>query len=191
MENLPFKLSFQVTDGMTPFSEAFLRNRKDWERKALKSVGWFGQQQIKKGIRSGAPGGKSYKAGIGSVNRRKLEQKKSRFPLLGKMPNPVVYRYQDGRVDFGWQSSSAIFRGSKLEKGSSVVVTNKMRRKFFAAGLFISKDTKTIQNPARPTFDPMAEFLAPKFAPYMESKILEYIDKEMRFTPREFLFGGR
>ena len=79
MENSPFKLSFQVTDGMTPFAEAFLRSRKDWERKALKSAGWFGQQQIKKGIRSGAPGGKSYKAGIGSIIDANWSKRKADF----------------------------------------------------------------------------------------------------------------
>ena len=182
-------LVFSVRDEAGPFLQAMLLTRQDWQRKALKSAGWFGQQQIKKGIRSGAPGGKKYAAGIGAVNRKKLEGKSGRFPALGKMANPIVYTYTNGRVEFGWQSLSAVHLGSKLEKGSTIVVTPKMRRKFFAAGLFIGKNTTTITNPSRPTYDPMVAFLMPKFAPYMEEKILEYMDKEIRVSPKEMVFG--
>lgn len=187
----PIKYSFSVIDEAGPFVNAMLISRHDWQRKALKSAGWFGQQETKKGIRSGAPGGKRYPAGIGSNNQSKLEQKRGRFLPLGRLGNAVSYQYTEGKVEFGWQSSSAIYLGSKLEKGASIAVTEGMRKKFFASGLYISKNTNILQIPQMPTFDPMAQFLENKFGPYMEEKILEYMGKELRYTPRQIFLGGK
>lgn len=163
-------MEISVEDQMTPYLRSMAANNPAWMRKATKSLGWWMQSEIKKGIRSGAPAGKAYEQTVPSL-RRSLERGK-RFPLLGKLVNAVGYQYKEGNLLVGWLSPNAVFLGSIQEKGKRIGVTPKMRRWFFAKGVGISDDAVDI--PARPTFDPMFKFLEPKAVPYMEDKMVGY-----------------
>jgi hypothetical protein len=172
-----------VEDHAAPWLKWAMAKFPDYQRKALKSAGWYGQKEIKAGIRSGAPGGQKYKERMSAKKRAKLERRKStKFPWLGKLVQAIGYQYLEaqGAVVIGWLSNSAIRLGQKHEGGASRIVTPDIRRRYFAAGIGISK--KVIQVPKRPTIEPMAAELAPKWAPYIEEKIRSYIEKDGRIA---------
>lgn len=161
----------EVKDSMTPFMKWFQTNEKAVFRRATKSLGWFVQQKIKQGIRSGSPGGVTYKP-IPQGFRRLITGKSGRtsFRVLGKLVNAVGYQYENGNVKVGWLSPSAVFFGSISEKGKTVPISDKMRRMFFAHDIYVQK--ADINIPARPTFDPMFKVIEPLVVPYMEDKLL-------------------
>lgn len=169
-----------LIDGATPWLEYMATTKPDWMRKALKSFGWYSQQQIKAGIRKGAPGGREYAEFMPPDMRARLEavfgnRPKKRYGPLGKLVNAVAYEYDAGKeiVRVGWLSGSAVRLGEKIEQGYSKAVTDKMRRYFWAAGISLSGKSE-INVAARRTFGPMQAILAPKAAAYIEDKILEY-----------------
>jgi hypothetical protein len=164
------QLEIDVDDQMTPYLRGIATNNPTWMRKATKSLGWWMQSEIKKGIRSGAPAGAAYEKTVPSL--RRLLEKKKRFPLLGKLVNAVGYQYNNGNLLVGWLSRNAVFLGSIQEKGKRINVTDRMRRWFFAKGSGVGDGIVDI--PARPTFGPMFKFLEPKAVPYMEAKMIEY-----------------
>jgi len=166
----PGKLEVNVDDQMTPYLRNMAANNPIWMRKATKSLGWWMQSEIKKGIRSRAPAGQSYEKTIPAL-RSSLERK-TRFPLLGKLVNAVGYQYNSGNLLIGWLSRNAVFLGSIQEKGKRIAVSKQMRRWFFAKGVGISGDAVDI--PARPTFAPMFKALEPKAVPYLEEKMIGY-----------------
>ncbi len=176
----------KIIDAATPWIQGMIAGAPDWQRKAMKSAGWMMQQEIKRGIRSGAPGGRRYAAGVGSKMRREIDEimslrrqsrePKSRYNLLGKLPNAVVYQYKDGQVVVGWASKSAVRIGTWMEKGVDQPVTPPMRRMLLSAGVFLNEDTTRIVIPPRPTYDPMAQVLEPKVAPWIEQKLIEYAE---------------
>ena len=49
-----------IVDTATPYLEFIAKTKPDWTRKAMKSVGWMMQKEIKAGIKSGSPGGHKY-----------------------------------------------------------------------------------------------------------------------------------
>jgi hypothetical protein len=176
-------LVITVEDQASPWLKWAMHQFPDYQRQALKSAGWYGQKEIKAGIRSGAPGGHKYKERMPAKKRAKLERRKSsRFPWFGKLVQAIGYQYLDaqGTVVIGWLSPSAVRLGQIHEGGTNRVVTPETRRRYFAAGIGISK--KIIQVPKRPTIEPMAAELAPKWAPYIEGKIRSYIERDGRMT---------
>jgi len=186
----------QIIDNATPWLRSMADAYPDWERKALKSVGWKMQQEIKKGIKSGAPGGQRYVSGMSNLRRRKLDkaavthgswrvngnnpfENTQRKPFrnyrpLGRLVNAVGYQYKSpsAGVAVGWLSRSAAKTGLWMEKGVTQFVTPKMRRLFYAAGVGVSGNTMHV--PARPTMGPMFKILQPKVMSWIESKFLEY-----------------
>jgi len=165
-------VEIDITDGMTTYLKGMAATKPDWFRKATKSLGWFMQSEIKKGIRSGAPGGSAY-APIPLELRQKLEPgHKGRFKLLGKLVNAVGYQYQSGNLLVGWLSNSAVRFGTMQELGATKAVTDSMKKWFWAHGVPIKKTAVNI--PERQTFGPMQKVLEPKAVPYLEQKILYY-----------------
>jgi len=169
-----------IIDGATPWLQYMATTKPDWMRKALKSFGYFCQQQIKTGIRSGDPGGDQYSEFMPPDMRSSLityhgGKPKRRFPPLGKLVNAVGYEYDagDNIVRVGWLSASAVALGEKIEAGYEKVITEKMRRFFWAAGVGLS-DKDAIDVPARHTYGPMQAILAPKAAAFIEDKVLSY-----------------
>lgn len=168
-----------IIDGATPFLKYMAATKPDWMRKSLKSFGWFSQQQIKAGIRSGAPGGQSYPASVPEGIRNALRnyyggKDKKRYPPLGKLVNAVGYQYKEDYVVVGWLSQSAVLLGEKIEAGSQKTVSKKMQKFFFASGVPLVEGT--IDVAPRKTFGPMQNVLAPKASEYIEGKIIEYMN---------------
>jgi len=193
-----------VIDNISPWLRSVADNASAWKRKALKSVGWFMQQQIKRGIKSGAPGGQQYvrfattdymrdrlkygpegghlsKGQRRSLRRRARVAGAGRAGPLGKLSQVIRYAYDDGQemVETGWLDTSPklVEIGIKQEQGFEKSVTERTRNFFLKSGLYINPSKTKIVIPARPTFDPMHRYLDPKIAPYMEKKIFEYMDK--------------
>lgn len=169
-----------IIDGATPWLEYMATTKPDWMRKALKSFGYYSQQQIKAGIRRGAPGGQGYAEFMPPDMRARIEavfgnSPKKRYGPLGKLVNAVGYEYDAANtlVRVGWLSASAVKLGEKIEQGFSKTVTDKMRKYFWAAGVPLSAK-KEINVAARHTFGPMQSILAPKASAHIEDKILEY-----------------
>lgn len=176
-----------VTDEATPWLNYFIDFFPAWERKALKSAGWWMSKEIKKGIKSKAPGGKKYPAFMPAKKRRALEgifgrKEKRSYAPMGALARAVGYQYfpSSSSVIVGWLSNSATKLGLIMEEGEVYPVTDEMRLAFAAAGVPIDSTTKIIDIPPRPTIGPMAEYLKPKVAGYMEEKVWEYEKKGVK-----------
>lgn len=176
------KMTIDIRDAATPWLKWAMDRFPEFQRKALKSTGWYGSSQIKKGIKKGAPGGKRYKPTISKEDRQILESSfrtpKKRYPILGKLLGAVGYHYDKSTksVVIGWLSKSAVRLGTMHEFGFSIRVTNKMRMAIAANDLGLTKK-RVFKIPARPTVAPMAAFLSGKWAPYIEEKMWSYLQK--------------
>lgn len=175
----------RILDTATPWLADIAKNNPNYCRWALKSTGWMVQQEVKKGIRSRAPGGHSYAKGMAAKRRRAIDELMGRksfrtYRPLGKLLQAVGYDKKNvgkdgsGSVIIGWLSDSAQWLGEIQEGGHSRVITPKMRRMFWAAGIPISKATNEVKIPARPTYDPMYQVLEPIIPKYFEQKIFDY-----------------
>ncbi|MCF4150221.1 hypothetical protein L2W58_00160 [Dethiosulfovibrio sp. F2B] len=192
-------------DMATPWVEDVIREFPEFRRRALKSVGWMMQKEIKKGIESGAPGGRRY-APLSGVARgvkaksklRVMKKKKVRSGPLGKLRKAVGYQYKDdGSLTVGWLSKSAVYLGSMQEKGRRLPVTEKMRRfwwsgarakkwpKVLKKGVRLRKETREIILPARPTIGPMREVLVPRIPGYFVKKIDGYMEDDMKRSTKK------
>ncbi len=122
-------------DMATPWVEDVIKVMPNMRRRALKSLGWWMQKEIREGIKSGAPGGRRY-APLSGIKRKKdtagrsaMKKGSAKGKVLGKLGKAVGYQYkeEDGSVSVGWLSKSAVYLGSIQEKGKTVAVTGKMR----------------------------------------------------------------
>ena len=172
----------QITDEATPWLQWAAREFPDFTRSALKSTGWWLSKEIKKGIRSGAPGGKPYKPRLPAKKRRELERVfggrvKRSYPWMGQLARAVGYEYvkADNSVVVGPLSSSAVRLFQKHESGSSYPITSKVRKAFAAAKMPIPKGKKYLKLPKRPTIEPVYSAYHDKIAPHIEEKIWSYI----------------
>lgn len=193
-----------ITDTATPYLEFIAKTKPDWTRKAMKSVGWMMQKEIKAGIKSGSPGGHKYanfmpptmraqfEAAFGAKVRRAYQdggkahkETTVGYTPLGKMFRAVGYQY-DARsqsVKVGWLSSSAKRLGEQIEGGYTKQITEPMRRTLFAGGFQLAKGKTSFRIKPRKTFGPMKTALQPKLVPYLESKIGEYaLGKSTQFA---------
>ena len=197
-------VSISWEDMATPWVEDVIKEMPDMRRKALKSLGWWMQKEIREGIKSGAPGGRRY-APLAGLSRRKvsgrsaMKKGSAKGQILGKLGKAVGYQYkdEDGSVSVGWLSRSAVYWGSIHEKGKRIPVTDKMRRFWWSGargkgrkraikktGAFLRRSTTEINIPARPTIDPMRQALAPRIPGYFVKKIDGYMDDEMKRPPK-------
>jgi hypothetical protein len=176
---MPIKMDIDIQDDTSDTLKWMIATKPDWLRKVMKSVGWMVQKEIKKGVKSGSPGGQAYAARMDPSRRAELDQgrgvKGTIFPWMGDLQKAVGYQYQDGKVTIGWLSATAVYDGSKLEKGVNYAVTEKMRRWFFWKGIPLGKNTTSILVPKRPTFEPELNTVSPLIAPYIDQKIAEYL----------------
>ena len=175
-------LVIDVTDEIQPLLERMAGNSRKNISAAAKSLGWFMQKEIKKGVRSGSPGGATFqerrpygvRAALGNAART----------WYGRMRNAIGYQYYDGILRIGWTSKTASMYGKKQEFGNVTKVTDEIRRKFARAGYPLRKDTTEIILPERPVFDPMAGELYPQVAPYVQQKINEYASGDVAFSKK-------
>lgn len=182
-----------ITDTATPYLEFIAKTKPDWTRKAMKSVGWMMQKEIKAGIKSGSPGGHKYanfmpptmRAQFEAAFGAKVRRAYLGYTPLGKMFRAVGYQY-DARsqsVKVGWLSSSAKRLGEQIERGYTKQITEPMRRTLFAGGFQLAKGKTSFRIKPRKTFGPMKTSLQPKLVPYLEAKIGEYaLGKSTQFA---------
>lgn len=180
---MAYELQIGTIDNITPWLDWAISHKPDWTRKATKSTAWYAQQEIKKGIRSGAPGGSTYADRMSAARRHEIEDTsrrggsklKRRAGVLGNLLNAVGYQFKTAQVAIGWLSRSAVRIGSWHELGVSQQVTPKMRRLFFAAGVGLKASTTHINLPRRPTYEPMFNYLRDKMPAYFQNKFISYL----------------
>ena len=177
-------IEIDVTDEIQPTLEGLAGNNKKAMRSAVKSLGWFLQKRIKKGVESGSPGGDAFQERIPHEIRRKLQGGSAAKKWYGQMRNAIGYQYEDGVLRIGWTSKTAAMYGRKQEFGYRTTVTDEIRRKYAEVGVPLSKNTKYLYLPARNVFDPMSEELQPEIAPYVQQKLNEYTDKTVAFAKK-------
>jgi len=187
------ELELKIIDAATPFLNYMAQTKPDWMRKSLKSAGWWMGQEIKKGIRSGAPGGQKYIERMSNQRRQDIDdimasknanRKPQRsYPIMGDLPKSVGYQYSESSVLVGYLSKGAVRIGQWQENGVTQTVTDKMRRLMFGADIGLQQGRNFIITPARPTFAPMKRALEPKIADYIETKIINYMQKGTGWEP--------
>jgi len=177
----------KIINTATPFLRQVSGELPRETRRAIKSAGWWLQQDLKRGIAAGAPGGQQYEpfsklpTKLRSINKsgkfKKVRRSNKKKPL-GRLGSAVRYKfYSDSiRAVVGWISSSAEKLGSLQEQGGKTMITSKMRRMFRAAGILLSRKTE-LRIPKRPTIQPEYRAKAPEIPIYVEGKIMEYLRK--------------
>ena len=172
-----------MIDNISPEIKWIIENKPDWTRKALKSTAWYVQQEVRAGIKSGAPGGVKYADLMNPDRRIQLEsartggkKNRGRNAILKNLYGAVGYKYDSSqKVTIGWLKDWSILVGGWMEEGKTETVSSKMRRLFLAAGIGIKPETTTLRVPARPTWGPMFQFLRDKIPVYFEKKFVEYL----------------
>ena len=178
------ELEVVYKDGAFPLLELIARSNKSWQAAALKSTAWKVSSEIKKGIKSNAPGGKAYAPlSLAGQKRKALEmitggKVRNRYTIMGQLRQAIGYegkKSPTGVVPVGWLSSSAPYLGKKLQEGFETPVTPQLRRLYAAAGLKINKHKKFLKTPARPTLYPMEPQLAVTAKKWFHGKMLSYL----------------
>ena len=178
--NAPVEMKVVLQDDVNPWLLWVAQHRKEWMRKLIKSTAWYMQQEIQKGIRSGAPGGVAYHARmkkqktteVGGLYKARWKQKKR---ILGGLDKAVKYLYgNDNSATIGWLAEYAAKLGGWMEEGTHPDVSPRMRRMYMAAGIKLG-DKQKIDIPARPTFGPMYAYLQSRIPVYFENKVQEYL----------------
>lgn len=177
---MPVKIEY--LDSASPWLEWAAKEYPNYATRALKSAGYWVSQEIKKGIKSGAPGGQRYAPTLPTHTRQLIDmafgkKEKKDYPILGRLRNAIGYEYEknNNAVRVGWLSISAVRLGKRLEDGFTTKVTAKMRKALAAVGLGMSGKS-FFRAPPRPTIEPMYNALHKRIAPYMEEKIWQYIN---------------
>ncbi len=191
----------QIVDKATPFLKRAADELPREFNKALKSTGWWLREEIKEGIKTGAPGGQPYqsfsglpsklnretsyyrrakKAGRDTSRIRRYQKIRRREKApLGRLRAAVRYKFygDSRRVIIGWISRSAERLGTLHETGGKVEITPKMRRMFLSSGIGLSAGKTHIFIPKRPTIGPEYIENAPKVPGYIADKIWNYLEK--------------
>lgn len=180
--------NIKIINTASPFLKYAAREIPKETRKAVKSAGWWMQQEIKKGIASGAPGGQPYAAFSGLPKLSRVSKKSGKYVKmrrrtgkkpLGRLGSAIRYKfYSDSiRTIVGWISPSAEKLGQLHEKGGETPITSKMRKLFYASGIGLSRGKTSIKIPRRPTIGPEYERKGPQVPGYIEKKIWGYLEK--------------
>lgn len=137
----------------------------------------------------------------GEIPRRSSGKKKSEMvknwtasperSVFGRVAQTLAYRKpkNEQKVEIGALNASAasffeaVQGGKRGKKGKfefvgRQVVTPKMRRAFWAAGMPLAADTKVIGQEARPLVQPIFKAMHPKIELYLVNKISERLAKQ-------------
>lgn len=177
-------ITVDVTDEIQPLLERMALNSQRTLGAAAKSLGWFLQKEIKKGIKSGSPGGDTFQERRPYEVRKALGKGVAARQWYGRMARAIGYQYSDNVLRIGWTSRTASVYGRKQEFGNVTKVTEEIRRRFARAGYPLRKDTTEIVLPERPVFDPMTGELYPQIAPYVQQKLNEYASGDVAFSKK-------
>ncbi len=177
-------IEIDVTDEIGPLFERLAANHKRSLKSIAKSLGWFLQKEIKKGVRSGSPAGSTFTERRPYGVRAALGGGSAAKQWYGRMTQAIGYQYDNGVLRIGWTSRTSAAYGRKQEFGFKTRVTNEIRKKFREAGFPLSKDTEYIVLPDRPFFEPMAGKLEPDIAPYVQNKLNERISENVMYSKK-------
>ena len=175
----PAPIEISLEDHATGYMVWVRANYPNAIRWSLKSLGNEIRKKVKQGIKSKAPGGEPWQHPFMPARKRANFEKgeKTRFSPFGQLRNSIGYQYNEkngGTVEIGWLSDSGVELGSKLVKGFRTIITEKMRRKYAAAGIFLGSHRREISSPARPVFEPIMKKMSPEIAPYITKKLKQY-----------------
>lgn len=173
-------VEINVVDEISPMLQHWIERNPKYFRSLGKSIGWWYQREIKTEVREGHAGNVTYPQRWALKDRRKLNPK-APIKWYGRMLRAVGYQYDNGVVKIGWTSSTSARYGNLQEFGYNKVVTERMRKYFRSKGIGISDNTKQLNIPDRPIFEPMADDLFNQIAPYAEEKIKEYMQGNVEF----------
>lgn len=177
-------ISIDVTDEIAPFLERMAGHTNRSIQSAAKSLGWFLQREIKKGVKSGSPGGESFQARMPHALRAKLQGGSAARQWYGRMTRAIGYQYKDGVLRIGWTSKTSAMYGRKQEFGFRTKVTEAIRKKFAEAGIPLKKSKAYLDLPARNVFEPMSDELQPQIGPYMQERLNEYGHRNVEFAKK-------
>lgn len=179
------RVEFEINDELSPTIQQLLNNNKTTLRRATKSVGWWLQDTAKEETKKGAPGGISFKERAPYKRVRRPLGKNGSAPTswYGKMRRAMGYEYNNGILNVGWTSRSSAIYANIQEYGAMRMVTDKVRKKYFAAGVPIKKNK--IEIPERPIFEPLAHEMFPKISDYVEEKVTEYMTKDVEYGKKK------
>ena len=177
-----------VKDTASPFVREAARFFPREFGRALKSTGFMLQRKMKYGIKVGRPGGQPYQP-FSPVTERLKENRPDTeahgnniFDLgkhtpLGKLYPATRYKYHadSQRVVIGWVSESAQYYGDMQQSGKTTVVTDKMRKYFFAIGIPLVKNT--IDLPQRVTVPAVYDANAAQIPLYVERKLWDSLER--------------
>lgn len=201
-----------IQDNATPFLRYMIAMNPQWMDKALKSLGYYMQKQIKSGIKAKSPGGQEFASFMDPRVRAQLEGRTDRpmvdiishhqkgwkrkyakdaagksiiYPPFGKLQKAIGYQYDADamKLTVGYLSKSAVRMGTMMENGYTKPVTDAVRKFFWSHGVPISPSKTTIKVPPRPVMEPMRKVLMPQMVPYLESKLVSYWAGNTSFSP--------
>lgn len=194
---------FVIEDNATPYLQYMIQAGPEQVSKAMKSLGWYMQKEIKAAIKTQSPAGTKWKQFMDPRIRAQLEGKSAR-PMLsvlanhekgwrrkyaqndegksvryqpfGKLQRAIGYQFdkKSQTLMVGYLSASALKLGTMMEEGFTKDVTEQMQKFFYAHGVPIKKEQ--IKVSARPLMAPMKKKLLPEAVPYIEGKLQEYFD---------------
>lgn len=187
------KAEVKIVDLATPKMKRLADKFPTYFPRALKSTGWWMREEIKAGIRAGAPGGVRYAPyspvtktrvldsmrgrGKTSHGRWRAPRRLAEHKPMGRLYQATRYKYHadSRRVRIGWISKTAEELGTVHERGKHVRITPRMRRFFWAAGIPLRREKSYIYIPKRLTYEPEYRAKAPLVAGYIQGKISEYL----------------
>ena len=125
-------------------------------RQAAARVGNYGASEVKKGIVSGSPGGKTFKPNSPLTIARKGSSK----PLIdkGDLVGSITYQIIDSdNVFIGVKKGKEANIAAVHEFGCTIKVTPKMRAYLHYQGVHLKPSTQMIYIPARPFLRPVLD----------------------------------
>ena len=123
-------------------------------KQAAARVGNYGASEVKKGIVSGAPGGKKFVPNSAMTIARKGSSK----PLIdkGDLVGSITYQVvDDNHVFVGVKKGEEVNIAAVHEFGCTIQVTPKMRAYFHYQGIHLKASTQFIVIPPRPFLRPV------------------------------------
>lgn len=178
-------IEIDVSDEINPAFKQALANDKKFMRRVTKSLGFMFQKETKNTIQYGAPNGERYPARIPYKIRKALDDQASRV-WYGRLRKAIGYEYLgNGSVAIGWTSATASRYGHLQEQGFTRNITSSVRRKWASAGYPLPANKTELKIPARPVFEPMTRQIRPKIVPYIEDKVLSYMNENIAYGKKK------
>lgn len=178
-------IEIDVSDEITPFIQRALEHNESYMRHITKSLGYMYQKETKDTIKFGAPNGEAYPKRIPYKIRKALDDRASRV-WYGRLRSAIGYEYLgNGSVAIGWTSYTASKYGHLQERGFTRNITPAMRGKWASAGYPLPASKTELNIPARPVFEPMSRQIRPKIVPYVEEKLINYMNENVVYGKKK------